>query len=267
MKTLDELRKEPHESYSSLNTYLNICQLQYFYRYVERAEVERTSVCFPYGKAFHTAMTAQAWACMSGGSLTRDEIVGQFEDAFQIEVEATPNLIYKDGENFGTMIDLAVKMLDTALANWSDFYTVKAAAQAFRITVPGLDKPLIGEFDLLVQDGSDVCIVDWKTAACRWPAGKADRDFQATVFCYAYEKQTGTAPLFRFDVITKTKNPSFESHYTCRGIHDFARFEVLANQAQRAMNRGVFLPNETSFACHECPYRNRCRQWHLTRWR
>jgi len=77
----------------------------------------------------------------------------------------------------------------------------------------------------------------------------------------------GTAPLFRFDVITKTKNPVCESHYTSRGFHDFRRFEALANRAQYAIDKGVFLPNEISFACGECPYRDRCRQWHLKRWR
>ena len=112
MATIDELRQEPHWSYSALNTYLNICQAQFMYRYVDQAEVERTSVCFPFGKAFHAALTAQAWECMMGGSLTRDEIVGQFEEAFRIEAEATPNLIYKEGENFDTVIDLAAKMLD-----------------------------------------------------------------------------------------------------------------------------------------------------------
>ena len=109
--------------------------------------------------------------------------------------------------------------------------------------------------------------MDWKTSASRWPAGKADRDLQATVFSYAYEKQNGTAPLFRFDVITKTKNPGCESHYTSRGFHDFRRFEALANRAQYAINKGIFLPNETSFACGECPYRDRCRTWHLKKWR
>lgn len=267
MATLDALRKEPHWSYSALNTYLNICQAQYFYRYIEQAEVERTSACFPFGKAFHAALTAQAWECMMGNSMTREEIVEAFADTFRLEVAATPNLIYKEGENFDSMIELATKMLDAALANWSDYYTIKGVAQAFKIEVPGLDKPLIGEYDLIVQDGRDVCIVDWKTSASRWPAGKAARDLQATVFSYAYEKQNGTAPLFRFDVITKTKNPVCESHYTSRGFHDFRRFETLANRVQDAINKGVFLPNETSFACGECPYRDRCRTWHLKKWR
>ena len=46
MTSIDELRTEAHWSYSALNTYLNICQLQYFFRYVEQAEIERTSVWY-----------------------------------------------------------------------------------------------------------------------------------------------------------------------------------------------------------------------------
>ena len=113
METLDELRQEPHWSYSALNTYLNICQAQFMYRYVEHAEVERTSVCFPFGRAFHAALTAQAWEGVTGGgSLTLDEMVEQFVEAFKIEVKATPNLIYKEGENYDSMVELASRMLD-----------------------------------------------------------------------------------------------------------------------------------------------------------
>ena len=238
MATIDELRKDPHWSYSALNTYLNVCQLQYFFRYVEQAEIERTSACFPFGKAFHAVLSAQAWECLMGSSLTHQESVELFAEAFKIDAEATPNLIYKEGENFD-----------------------KGVAQAFKIDVPGLKKPLIGEWDLLVQDGRDVCIVDWKTSASRWPAGKADRDLQTTIFSYAYEKLNGTTPLFRFDVITKAKNPVCETHYTCRDVSAFQRFESLASHVQDAIDKGVFLPNETSFACAECPYKNRCKNW------
>ena len=83
MATIDELRQEPHWSYSALNTYLNVCQLQYFYRYVEQPEIERTSVCLPFGKAFHAALTAQAWECLMGNSLTREEIVNLFAESFK----------------------------------------------------------------------------------------------------------------------------------------------------------------------------------------
>ena len=131
MATIDELRQEPHWSYSALNTYLNICQAQFMYRYVDQAEVERTSVCFPFGKAFHAALTAQAWECMTGNSLRQDELVERFSEAFRIEAEATPNLIYKEGENFDTVIALATKMLDAALAKDPD-YVVKLKERVSR---------------------------------------------------------------------------------------------------------------------------------------
>ena len=42
METLDELRQEPHWSYSALNTYLNICQAQFMYRlFPVRARLSR----------------------------------------------------------------------------------------------------------------------------------------------------------------------------------------------------------------------------------
>ena len=85
MASIDELRTEPHWSYSALNTYLNVCQRQYFFHYVEQAEVEQTSVCFPFGKAFHAALTAQAWECLMGNSLTHQESVELFAGAFKIE--------------------------------------------------------------------------------------------------------------------------------------------------------------------------------------
>ena len=157
---------------------------------VEQAEVERTSVCFPFGKAFHAALTAQAWECMMGNSLRQDELVERFAEAFRIEAEATPNLIYKEGENYDSMVELASRMLDAVSANWSDCYTVKAVARAFKVEVPGLNHALIGEWDCIVQDGRDACIVDWKTSASRWPAGKADRDLQATVFSVPTRSRT-----------------------------------------------------------------------------
>ncbi|MPM94524.1 hypothetical protein SDC9_141670 [bioreactor metagenome] len=197
-----------------------------------------------------------------GSSLTRDEIVGIFEEQFKVETEAAPNLIYKENENFGSTMTLAERMLDAALAYWSDFYTIKGVAQAFKIEVAGLDKPLIGEFDLVTQDGRDACIVDWKTSASRWPSGKAERDLQATVFSYAYLQMHEEVPLFRFDVTTKVKNPVCESHYTIRGEDSFRRFELLAVTAQEAIKKGVFLPSETSFACAECAYKDRCKSWH-----
>jgi len=249
---LNELRKSPHWSYSAINTYLN-CSLQYRFRYVEQAEPERVSVCFSFGKAFHAAMSYYA--------LNPDNVFFDvFHDVFKLEAEATPNLVFKQGEDFGSMLDTGMRMLGAVRESWLDVASVSGVAVPFKVEVPGLSKPLIGEYDLLLNDGGSAVIVDWKSSASKWPTGKAGRDLQATVFCYAYTRERGDNPLFRFDVVTKIKKPSFDSHWTTRTDEDFRRFELLAVKVDEAVQKGVFLPSAL-FSCPECPYSNKCKNW------
>ena len=46
---IDKLRETPHWSYSAFQTYLT-CLLKYKFRYIDKAEPERTSSCFPFGR-------------------------------------------------------------------------------------------------------------------------------------------------------------------------------------------------------------------------
>ena len=151
-------------------------------------------------------------------------------------------------------------MLKVAYENWSDDFVVKSVAESFSVEVPGLQKPLIGEFDLVVTDGGDEAVCDWKTAGSKWPVGKADRDLQATAFCYAYKKIYGKAPVFRFDVYTKTKTPALNQYYTLRTQDELDRFEFVANKIEKAVSAELFYPNENILNCAECPYADRCRK-------
>lgn len=262
-KKLEELKSAPHMSYSALNTYLNICPLQFYFRYVEHAPVERMSSCLPFGRAFHAALSEQALKAKDGATLEYKDLTGIFEDFFKAEVAAVGELlVYKQKETYDSLLTTGFDMLREVLNSWHDYYTIKDVACGFSIDMPGLSKPIIGEFDLLVEEGHDPCIVDWKTSAQKWASGKAEKDLQATLYSYAFKKMYGVFPLFRFDVVTKTKSPSVESHYTSRNDNDFARLEYVAGKVEDAVSKGVFLPCETSFACGDCAYADRCRNWH-----
>ena len=65
--------------------------------------------------------------------------------------------------------------MKVAFDNWQDDFAVKSVAESFTVSVPGLDKPLIGEFDLVVTDGGDENIVDWKSASAKWPGSRQTR--------------------------------------------------------------------------------------------
>ena len=58
-RTIETVREKPHWSYSAFQTYLT-CPMRYYFRYIERAEVERTSISLPFGRAFHAVLSERA---------------------------------------------------------------------------------------------------------------------------------------------------------------------------------------------------------------
>ena len=254
---IETLKNRPHWSYSAFNTYL-ACPMKYFFRYIAQAEVERTGVCLPFGRAFHAVLSERA---LKGSGFTREDAQENFAVFFKGETEVSENLVYKADETFDSCLQKGFDMLSVAFENWSDDYAIKAVAESFSIRIPGLNKPLIGEFDLVVTDGGDETVCDWKTASCKWPTSKADRDLQATAFCYAYKAVHGKNPLFRFDVYTKAKQPTLNQYYTVRTQDELDRFEFLVNRIERCVETGLFYPNESCLNCAECPYRERCKKW------
>ena len=263
MPTILELRQQPHWSYSALNSYL-LCSLKFAFQYIYKAEQERTPSSLPFGRTFHIAATHYAKSVMQSKPSTLPEVHDVFAEWFKAECAASPKLTYKNGESNDSLIEQARFMLNALLANWKDHDNIISAAHAFKVNVPGLDKVFIGEYDLLVMEGDVPVIVDWKTAASRWPADKAGKDFQSTAFSYAYLQESSgrMIPKFRFDVVTKTKNPNVESHHTQRTEDDLQRFIRIAADIEQAVKQEVFLPADTSFGCADCQFANACKEWH-----
>ena len=257
-----EQNDTPHWSVSAFSCYLQ-CPMKYNFRYVEHAPVERTGVCLPFGRAYHAVLSERA---VKGTDFVLTDAQESFAAHLKSETEASENLVYKQDETFDSCLQKGFDMLKVALENWQDDYAVKSVAESFSVTVPKLHYPIIGEFDMVVTDGKDEAIVDWKTASAKWPAGKADRELQASVYCYAYRQIYKLNPIFRYDVCTKTKQPTVSSWYTIRSNDELERLEWLVNRIERNVEAGVFYPNESVMNCGECPYRDRCKVEHR-KWR
>lgn len=268
-ETLEQMKAKPHYSYSALNTYINICPLQFRYRYIDKLEAEQTPVALPFGSAYHAALSEQAHAAKHGEFMASDKLTDIFATYFKTNIDASPKVIYKEGLDADAMIQLAGKMLETTTKDWPDFFgCVDAIAVPFRFGIEGLSKPIIGEYDLVLKEATPyddepkVTIVDWKTSARSWPEGREDRELQATIYVAAYEADNGAVPEFRYDITTKAKSPKVERRYTRRDGNQMSRMRRLLLEADRAIQNGVFLPNETSFSCGDCPYASACKEWH-----
>jgi len=268
-RMLTDLRKEPHWSYSSLSSFLS-CSLKWAFGYVYGAERESTDPSLPFGIAFHAAASLFALNKQSGKELSDAEGQDAFSEWLKLELSTAENLRLEDGESLDTLNELGRNMLSILIAAWSPTQRVLSVARAFKVPILNAngelasELPLIGEVDMEVLEGGESVVVDWKTAARKWPEDKAGKDLQATCFLYAKHAVEGDGRkwLFRFDVVTKAKTPSLESHYTIRGKNDFKRLARLVEAVERAVRAEAFLPNEGGFLCGSCSYARACKEWH-----
>ena len=262
---LEKLRSKAHWSYSAIRSFLN-CQLAYFFHYVEKREPEHTPVNLLFGGAFHAAATDIARSKISGAIMSEPEALDRFSEYWLEAVRTAEKVRFKDGENADVLDGLGRRMLSLVHQNIND-EIVLSTAEAF--CVPLLNdegekvslKPLVGEFDLVVDSKGNPVIADWKTAARQWPADKADKDLQAVVFSYAWNVAHGVDPEFRYDVVTKTKTPAMVSHRTRRNADDYRRMIKVVRMIEFAVSVGIYLPNEQSMFCSDCVYACACANW------
>ena len=260
MQTLQELRKKPHHSYSSLSSYLS-CSLKYFFRYILKLEAEHTSKNLLLGVAYHRTLDFIAGRRMENQGVEDSEIKELFLREWSNQVACSKNIDWEFPEEADYLRDKGLQMVETYVEQW-ERKTILSHAQAFSIEIPGMKLPVIGEFDLVEEDeNGNAVIVDWKTAGKKWAEEKAAKDGQATLYCHAHKRLTGDEANFRFDVVTKAKEPAVQILRAVRTDEDSDRLIKVFQAVERGINAGVFIPNESSFFCGSCEFKNACENW------
>ena len=271
--SLAELRRRPHWSFSRINALVNYCSLAWAFRYVHHREPEFTPVSLVFGTAFHGALAFHANRRLRGKDCAATDCQEVFAGLLTENCRRDgPPVQFNDGETVGTIITQGQQMLAAYLASLDPEEQIEAVSLPFSVPLidasgARLDKPLIGEYDLVVRNGGIRTIVDWKTSARRWPKGKADTDLQATCYLWAEHHQGRTDTQLRFDVVTKTREPACEQYPAMRNPEDFARLGEMVRILERIVANDCFLPQEGGWECANCPYATACKGWHRERTR
>jgi len=270
--TLGQLRKRPHWSYSSLNTFLNICSLQWAFRYVYGHDPCHTPAALVLGGVFHQALTFAFKKRIDGEDTDAATVTELFSELLAQACQTSePPVSYAEGEDVDSLLALGVRMLDAFIAGMNSTERVLSVAVPFSVPLVdqdgnALSKPLIGEYDLIVEAEHGVTIVDWKTSARRWAQDKAHQELQPTAYLYAW-KANAHAARFRYDIVTKakTKTPAVQRIETIRHQDDFDRFVEKVKQVERVCRAEAFIPNDQGWACSGCPFSLSCQAWHKQR--
>lgn len=272
MPTVHDFRKRPHWSYSSLDQLLSKCSLKWAFQHVRMERPEKVSASLPLGRAFHATADHLARERKAGREVWLADLLEVFTQRWELELGAAEaDVAYKDGGDAESTAELGRVLVATLAAEWPESERVLDVAVPFQVPIIDsagfvAEKPLIGEADCVVEtpDGR-IVVIDWKTSARKWPEGKERRDSQATCMLYGLRSRYGDAT-FRFDVVTKTSTPFFQSLPTTRSQDDFDRLCRRIEMADRIVEAGAFHPDESGQSCGDCPYQGACSSWHRERW-
>jgi len=267
--SLEQMRRRPHWSYSRINGLVSHCSLQWAFRYVYNVEPEFTSSALVFGTAWHRTLELVYSRRMEGRETGRENAAAFFSDQFGLEVtEARPRVRFTQNEDFDTLAEKGREMVGVMLSDIDENEKVSGVSVPFSVPIidadgTPLDTPLVGEFDCVLEKNDQPIIVDWKTAAKKWTDQKVKSDLQSTCYLYAWHHMhPDTNPGFRFDVVTKTKNPAYITYSAERDGDDFMRLGETVRVLERMIQAEAFFPDEQGMDCGNCPYTQECRRWH-----
>jgi len=268
--TLKELAADrEHWSYSSLNQFLNICSLQWAFQRYYRLKPEFVSVNLAFGSAFHRTLEAISLQRLDSKIMAEKESRDLFADFWTRQLQEDPNVRFDEDQDAEKLSEQGRGLVACYRNSIDPAEEVLSFNQAFCVPLIDqhgmvLEKPLVGEFDLVARKSGKKSIIDWKSSATRWNPGKAHRNMQPTLYLYAYDQNNGTGPLpeFRFDVLVKNKTPVFEQHVTKRGPDAFHRVLEKIKIAESMIAAEHFCPSDEGMFCKSCSFQGACKTWH-----
>lgn len=264
MITLSELRERPHWSFSSINSLLNICSLQWYFQKIAKLAPTHVSVNLVAGSVYHRTLDQIYLARKLEFPLTLDEAKELYTEDWR-RSSAEENIKYgkkldaDDVEAQGRgLIEVAWEHIDPAekIIEISETFCVPVIHNG-----KFLSKPLVGEFDLVIEKEGKPLVVDWKTSKNRWNPARAHKSLQATAYSMAYYQKHAVNVDVRFDISVKNKTPVFETHVTSRNEQSWKLLGALVAKAEDIVRHDLYYPSHESFACGDCGFKDQCKAW------
>ena len=242
---------------TELKAYLK-CGKMWEFRYLKGIKTP-PSPALTLGSSVDAAVTANlAQKIQSKSDMSKDEILDVYSSDFESRKQETEWL----DENPGKQKDMGVRLVslhhDLVAPN-----IMPATVQEFFNLETNAGYDLFGTMDLVEENGT---VVDTKTSRLKYDEAAVSRNFQATLYDFAYESlRKVPAKGFRFDVLIKptvTKGPTLQQvegkvtqadrEWLFDGIHN----------VHKAIQAGVALPApEGSWYCSQkwCGYWDQCK--------
>jgi len=255
-------------SKTQMQTFL-ICPLKFQFQYVLGLEPEHVPVNLPFGKAIHeTAASFYRQIQATGQKPELAELLDDWSMFWNVE-SADPAIAFDSKITPETVLEQGKGMLEKF---HKDVAPRKVEAIEYPFEVPLVDPDtgeptdykMVGVMDLVESDEDRTLIVsELKTSSKRYSDLQAEDKLDGLAYAYALEAlgfhTTAGATLVRYDVMVKTKEPSFQQLYIHKDAGDLRRFARWVKQILRAIENESFFA-QVGWACKDCQFRRACKR-------
>ena len=262
---IHELRKRPHLSHSSINSYLE-CGLYYKFSKIDKLKPQFISDNLLYGITVHRVLADFHQERLIGKIVSADDLYDLFETYWKKAAENNESIKYSKNQSFTSILNEGRALLEIYHKSLpKDLYNIVAIEEPFSIRLDGLDIPIIGIMDLVEEDRyGTIIITENKTSGKSYSNNQIDKNLQLTVYQIAARSNGygNREILLRIDCLIKTQVPNFKSYYTSRSKLDEHRAIRKIQRVWDGIKKGVFIPNDTSWKCPYCEFKDPyCDDW------
>lgn len=264
MKSLEELRAEPHLSVHSIRTWVD-CPRKWRLKYLDHVRPAFRSVALALGTSIHRAVGHVLTECGEGRPVERDAAVELLKATLDAEIHArdAPVLLLEDNETEDDLHKQAAAMLHAILDALPKPDRVVGVEVPFRLELPDdkgrrLALPVVGSIDMVTVESGRVVYTELKTTKRRWTRDKLAYDDQITGYGLALRAQGYDHPMPRLLAVTKAKVPAVQIESPHRGAQDARDFIATASSMLRGIKAGVDHPVR-GWACKTCAVGGACK--------
>ena len=254
----------PHWSYSSVSQYLR-CPLQYYFERLLKLPRATTTDAQVLGSAVHSALADYHRGLQSGQRSSTQQVRRAYLAAWG-ELAGRGKVVGPGGTTLDDARDLGVALLDLYLAEPPPEGIVAVERPLLTPIANSrgeyLEDPILVIPDLIARDGHGALKVrEIKTSGRSFSGSEVATSLQPTFYSAAIHEATAEGPAVEFTVLVKTRTPKLQAIEVYRTTADFGRLGDLIEGVARAIEAGIFYPQESPMNCSGCAYFRECRGW------
>jgi putative RecB family exonuclease len=260
---LAKLREQPHLSVSSITDYVD-CGLLFKFSRIDKLEPEFKADSLLFGSTVHQTLAQFYTELKTGRKMGANQLQEIFESYWRRSAFEREDIRYKPGKNYETLLSEGKELLAIFHQKLPENVgTIISIEEPFIFWLDGLPIPIIGIYDLVVSENEILTIIDHKTSSRKFSDADVNKNFQLTVYHMAARANgfSGNEILLRFDCLIKSSVKKFETYYSTRSELDEVKAVKKILAVYDGIQKGVFIPNDTSWKCAGCAYKQACENW------